>query len=135
MDLTHFLRGLVGIVAFIAIAFLFSENKRAIPWRLVAAGLLLQIFCGVLVLKVDLVREAVDLVGKGFVKILDFNEAGSRFLFGPLIDPAQSWGFLFAFKVLPTIIFFSALTSLLFYWGILQRVVFVFAWIMSKTMK
>ena len=135
MDLNHVLRGLLGIAAFVAIAYVFSENKRAIPWRLVGAGLLLQIFCGVLVLKVDLVREAVDLVGKGFVAILDFNEAGSRFLFGGLIDPSQSWGFLFAFKVLPTIIFFSALTSLLFYWGLLQKIVFFFAWIMSKTMK
>ena len=135
MDFTHVLRGLLGIAAFIGVAILFSENRRAIPWRLVAAGLLLQIICGVLVLKVEFVRVAVDLVGQGFVKILDFNEAGSRFLFGPLIDPSQSWGFLFAFKVLPTIIFFSALTSLLFYWGILQRIVYGFAWIMSKTMQ
>lgn len=133
--LNHLLRGLLGIAVFIGIAFLFSENKRAVPWRLVAAGLLLQIVCGILVLKVELVRDAVDLVGKGFIKILDFNEAGSSFLFGPLIDPSKSWGFLFAFKVLPTIIFFSALTSLLFYWGVLQKIVFVFAWIMSKTMK
>lgn len=135
MDFLHILRGLLGIVAFIGVAILFSENRRAIPWKLVAGGLLLQIICGVLVLKVDFVRVAVDLVGQAFVKILDFNEAGSKFLFGPLIDPSQSWGFLFAFKVLPTIIFFSALTSLLFYWGILQRVVYVFAWLMSKTMR
>jgi concentrative nucleoside transporter, CNT family len=134
-SITDILRGLLGLAAFIAIAVAFSENRRAIPWRLVGAGLLFQIFCGILVLKVDFVRAAVDLVGQGFVKILDFNEAGSRFLFGPLIDPSQSWGFLFAFKVLPTIIFFSALTSLLFYWGFLQRVVYVFAWMMSKTMR
>ncbi len=135
MDITHVLRGLLGIAAFIGIAFLFSENKRAVPWRLVAAGLILQIICGVLVLKVDFVREAVDLVGQAFVKLMAFNEAGSRFLFGDLIDASKAWGFLFAFKVLPTIIFFSALTSLLFYWGWLQKVVFVFAWLMSKTMK
>lgn len=135
MDLTHFLRGLLGIFAFIAIAFLFSENKRAVPWRLVAAGLLLQIICGLVVLKVDLARVAVDWVGQRFIDVLNFNEAGSRFLFGKLIDPTQSWGFLFAFKVLPTIIFFSALTSLLFYWGLLQKIVYAFAWLMSKTMK
>ena len=131
----HFLRGLLGIAAFIGVAILFSENKRAIPWRLVGAGLILQIICGVLVLKVDFVRMGVDLVGRGFVKILDFNEDGARFLFGPLIDVKPPWGFLFAFKVLPTIIFFSALTSLLFYWGILQKIVYGFAWLMSKTMK
>jgi CNT family concentrative nucleoside transporter len=133
--LNNLLRGLLGIAAFIGVAVLVSENRRAIPWRLVGAGLLLQIICGVLVLKVDVVRQAVDLVGTGFVKLLDFNEAGSRFLFGSLVDASQSWGFLFAFKVLPTVIFFSALTSLLFYWGILQKVVYFFAWIMSKTMK
>jgi CNT family concentrative nucleoside transporter len=134
-SLMHVLRGLLGLAAFVGIGVAFSENRRAIPWKLVGAGMLFQIICGLLVLKVDFVRLAVDLVGQGFVKIMDFNEAGSRFLFGPLIDPAQSWGFLFAFKVLPTIIFFSALTSLLFYWGILQRVVYVFAWMMSKTMR
>jgi CNT family concentrative nucleoside transporter len=97
--------------------------------------MVLQVVFGLLVLRVDAVRVGVDAVGRFFVRILDFNEAGARFLFGNLIDASQSWGFLFAFKILPTIIFFSAFTSLLFYLGILQRIVFVFAWIMSKTMK
>lgn len=130
----HVLRGLLGIAAFIGIAWCFSANRRAIPWRLVLTGVLLQIVFGVLVLHVDIVRIAVDGVGRFFVRILDFNEAGARFLFGNLLDASQSWGYLFAFKVLPTIIFFSALTSLLFYLGILQRIVFVFAWVMTKTM-
>ncbi len=134
MDLLHVLRGLLGIAAFIGIAWVFSANRRAIPWRLVLTGIVLQIVFGVLVLHVDLVRIGVDAVGKFFVRILDFNEAGARFLFGNLLDASQSWGFLFAFKVLPTIIFFSALTSLLFYLGILQRIVYAFAWLMSKTM-
>jgi CNT family concentrative nucleoside transporter len=125
---------MLGIVAFIGIAFLFSSNRRAVPWRLVIVGTLLQVVFGLLVLKVDLVRIAVDKVGQLFVKILDFNTAGAEFLFGSLITNKQSFGFLFAFNVLPTIIFFSALTSLLFYLGILQRIVFVFAWVMTKTM-
>jgi CNT family concentrative nucleoside transporter len=128
-------RGLLGIVAFIGIAWCFSANRRAIPWRLVVTGMVLQVIFGLLVLRVDAVRIVVDAVGRFFVRILDFNEAGARFLFGNLLDASQSWGFLFAFKVLPTIIFFSAFTSLLFYLGILQRIVFVFAWVMSKTMK
>lgn len=128
-------RGLLGIVAFIGIAWCFSANRRAIPWRLVLTGLALQVVFGLLVLRVDAVRTVVDAVGRFFVRILDFNEAGARFLFGNLLDASQSWGFLFAFKVLPTIVFFSAFTSLLFYLGILQRIVFVFAWVMSKTMK
>ncbi len=128
-------RGLAGIVVFIGIAWCFSANRRAIPWRLVVTGMALQFVFGLLVLRVDAVRIGVDAVGRFFVRILDFNEAGARFLFGNLIDASQSWGFLFAFKILPTIIFFSAFTSLLFYLGILQRIVFVFAWVMNKTMK
>ncbi len=135
MDLTHILRGLLGIAAFIGLAILCSENRRAIPWRLVGAGLIFQIICGALVLKIDAVRAAVDWVGQRFVDILDFNRAGSQFLFGNLITDTKSFGFIFAFNVLPTIIFFSALTSLLFYLGWLQKVVYAFAWLMSKTMR
>lgn len=135
MDFFHVLRGLLGIAVFIGFAFLCSENKRGVPWRLVGAGLLFQIFCGVLVLKVDLVRQAIDLIAKGFDAVIGYNKAGSQFLFGGLVDPSQSWGFLFAFNVLPTIIFFSALTSLLFYLGVLQKIVHGFAWLMSKTMQ
>lgn len=133
--LNHVLRGLLGIGAFIGFAYALSENRRAVPWRLVAAGFVFQIACGLLVLKVTAVRVAVDAVGRMFVSILDFNKAGSQFLFGSLVTDTKSFGYLFAFNVLPTIIFFSALTSLLFYLGILQRVVFVLAWLMSKTMK
>jgi len=133
--LSHVGRGLLGLAAFIAIATLFSSNRRAIPWRLVATGLALQILFGFLVLQVDAIRLGVDAVGTFFIRILDFNEAGARFLFGNLLDASQSWGFVFAFKVLPTIIFFSALTSLLFYLGILQRIVYAFAWVMTRTMK
>lgn len=129
------LRGLLGIAAFLGIAVLFSENRRAIPWRLVGMGVLLQFACGLLVLKIDLVRDAVDAVGNAFVAILDFNKAGTQFLFGSLVTDTKSFGYLFAFNVLPTVVFFSALTSLLFYWGILQRIVYAFAWIMSKGMR
>lgn len=134
-SLTNLARGLAGIVVFIGIAWCFSANRRAIPWRLVGIGMVMQFVFGLLVLRVDAVRVAVDAVGRFFIRILDFNEAGARFLFGNLIDSSQSWGFLFAFKILPTIIFFSAFTSLLFYLGILQRIVFVFAWVMNKTMR
>jgi concentrative nucleoside transporter, CNT family len=128
-------RGLLGIAAFLAIAYAFSANRRAVPWKLVGVGMALQIIFGFLVLRVDLVRIAVDAVGRFFVRILDFNRAGAEFLFGGLITNTETFGFLFAFNVLPTIIFFSALTSLLFYLGILQKIVFVFAWVMTRTMK
>lgn len=134
-QLTHLLRGLLGITVFIGLAAALSENRRRIPWKLVGMGFALQIVCAVLVLKVAFLREAVDAVGNAFIAILDFNKAGSQFLFGSLVTDTKSFGFLFAFNVLPTIIFFSALTSLLFYLGILQKIVYVFAWIMSKTMQ
>jgi len=132
---THVYRGLIGIAAFIGLAYLCSENRKAIPWRLVGGGVILQFLCGVLVLKVEWARIAVDWVGTAFVNLLDFNKTGSEFLFGALVTDTKSFGFIFAFNVLPTIIFFSALTSLLFYMGILQRIVYAFAWLMSKTMK
>jgi len=127
-------RGLLGIVAFLAIAYAFSANRRAVPWRLVVTGIVLQILFGILVLHVDIVRVGVDAVGTFFVRILEFNRAGAEFLFGSLVTNTQTFGFLFAFNVLPTIIFFSALTSLLFYLGILQRIVYGFAWVMVRTM-
>jgi CNT family concentrative nucleoside transporter len=128
-------RGLLGIAAFIGIAYLFSANKKAIPWRLVGVGMLLQLIFGVLVLRVDIVRVAVDAVGTFFVRILEFNRAGAEFLFGSLITNTETFGYLFAFNVLPTIVFFSALTSLLFYLGILQKVVYAFAYVMTRTMR
>lgn len=128
-------RGLLGIAAFIGIAYLFSANKKAIPWRLVGVGMLLQLIFGLLVLRVDIVRVAVDAVGTFFVRILEFNRAGAEFLFGSLITNTETFGYLFAFNVLPTIVFFSALTSLLFYLGILQKVVYAFAYVMTRTMR
>jgi len=131
----HILRAFFGIAVFIGILYAFSGNRRRIDWRLVGTAMVLQLVFGVLVLRVDIVRGIVDAVGTFFVKILDFNRAGAEFLFGGLVTNTQTFGFLFAFNVLPTIIFFSALTSLLFYLGILQRLVYAFAWAMSKTMR
>jgi len=131
----HIVRGLFGMSVFVAIAYLFSSNRSAVLWRFVGVGLGLQILVGVLVLRVDIVRGAVDAVGRFFVRILDFNRAGAEFLFGGLVTNTETFGFLFAFNVLPTIIFFSAVTSLLFYLGILQKIVYAFAWVMTRTMK
>jgi concentrative nucleoside transporter, CNT family len=128
-------RGLLGIAVFLGIAWCFSAARRAVPWRLVATGMLLQIVFGFLVLRVQGVRLAVERVGEFFVRILDFNAAGAEFLFGRLVSDKQSFGFIFAFNVLPSIIFFSALTALLFYLGIMQRIVYAFAWLMSRTMQ
>lgn len=132
---SHFLRGLIGILALITIAFVFSKDRKSINWALVVKGLLLQLALAIAILKVPFIEDGFDLVGRGFVAILGFTREGSLFLFGSLIENTESFGFIFAFQVLPTVVFFSALTSLLYYYGILQKIVWGFAWIMKRTLK
>lgn len=124
-------RGILGMVTLIFIAFLFSSNRKAINWKTVGIGLAFQLVIAVGVLKVDFVKTAFEYVGKGFIAILGFTQAGSEFLFGGMLD-INSFGYIFAFQVLPTIIFFSALTSVLFYLGIIQKVVKGMGWLLSK---
>lgn len=132
-------RGIIGITVVILIAFLFSEKKSKIPWKIVGIGLLFQIVLAFLILNpfgvsfLEYFRLGFQLLGKMFVAILDFSKAGADFLFGSFLD-TEKHGFLFAFQVLPTIIFFSALTSLLFYLGVIQKIVYYFALIMTKVL-
>ncbi len=128
-------RGLLGMLVIIAFCYLLSKDKKNIDWRLVIVGTALQLVFAIAVLKFDSVALVFDYISKGVVKFLNVSEAGAQFVFGNFIDASGSWGYVFAFKVLPTIVFFSAFTSLLYYLGILQRVVYVLAWIMSKTMR
>ncbi len=128
------LRGMLGMAVLIFIGFLFSANRRNIPWRTVFVGLIIQILLAVGVLYVPFIRVVFEFFGQIFVKILDFTKAGSEFLLGDLMD-ADTYGYIFLFQVLPTIIFFSALTSLLFYWGIIQKVVYGLAWVFTKALK
>lgn len=129
------LRGLLGLVTLITICYVFSSNRKAINWKLVGIGLLLQVVFALAVLKVDFIAQGFDVISSFFVVVLSFTKAGSQFLLGDLVNPEGPAGFVFLFQILPTIIFFSALTSLLFYLGILQKIVFAFAWVMNKTMK
>ena len=128
-------RGILGMVFLLAICFLLSSNKKKINWRLVFTGLSLQIIFAVLVLKVNFVAQIFDWLSAKVVKFLNFSEEGAAFLFGGLVTDMNTFGYIFAFKVLPTIVFFSAFTSLLYYLGILQFIVKIFAWVMSKTMQ
>jgi len=130
---TSFWRGTLGMVTLIFIAFLFSSNRRAINWKTVGLGLLFQLIIAVGVLKIDFVKSAFEFVGQGFIAILGFTQAGSEFLFGGVLD-VTSFGYIFAFQVLPTIIFFSALTSVLFYLGLIQKVVKGMGWLLSKVL-
>ena len=131
-SLSTLLRGVLGMVTLILIAFLFSANKKAIDWKKVAIGLSLQLVIAIGVLKVSFIQKAFELVGKLFIEILEYTKAGSSFLFAGLISDMDSFGYIFAFQVLPTIIFFSALTSLLFYLGIIQWMVKMLAIVLSK---
>ena len=129
------LRALGSLVLILGILFWASANRRAISWSLVAKGMLIQFGLAYLILEVDSISAAFDSIGKGFVALLGFAREGSLFLFGDLVGRVDSFGYIFAFQVLPTIVFFSAITSLLFHFGILQRVVWVFAWFMKRTLK
>ena len=133
-DITTILRGLLGILVLIGIAFIFSRNKKAINWPLVFKGLLIQIIFAIGILKVPFIQSGFEWLSSIFVIILGFTRDGSLFLFGGLIDNMDSFGYIFAFQVLPTIVFFSALTSVLFYYGILQKIVYFFALLMKKTL-
>ena len=124
-------RGVLGMVVILLIAFLFSSNRRAINWRTVGIGLSIQLLLAIGILKVGFIQKAFDFAGSVFVLILDFTKAGSQFLLGNLLD-TSTFGYIFVFQVLPTIIFFSALTSLLFYLGVIQIVVRGMAWALSK---
>lgn len=128
-------RGVLGMISLIIIAFLFSSNRKAIDWKIVGIGLAFQLLIAIGVLKVDFIKNAFEFVGGLFVSVLDFTRAGSKFLFEGLVVDMDTFGFIFAFQVLPTIIFFSALTSVLFYLGIIQKVVKGMAWLLSKALK
>lgn len=134
-SMTSLLRGALGMVVLIFISFLLSSNRKAINWKTVGLGLALQLIIAIGVLKVEFIKVIFDFIGKRFIDILDFTRAGSKFLFEGLVVDMDTFGFIFAFQVLPTIIFFSALTSLLFYLGIIQKTVKAMAWLLSKSLK
>ncbi len=134
MDLMNdILRGVMGLATLTGICYLLSSSRKSIDWRLVTIGITLQLILAFLMLKVPLVRAFFKLIVDFFVLMIRATEESAKFLFGNLADPSQPFGF--AFYVLPTIVFFSALSSLLYYLGILQKVVYGFAWLMNKTMR
>src|SRR5690554_6828021 len=126
-------RGVLGMVVLILLAVLFSANRKAIPWKTVGIGLALQLIIAIGVLRVEFIKNGFEAVGQLFVNVLEYTKAGSEFLFGGMLD-VNSFGFIFALQVLPTIIFFSALTSVLFYFGIIQVVVKGMGWLLSKAL-
>lgn len=131
-----FLRGILGIFTLIVLGYLFSSNRRAIQWRVVLLGLLIQVLIAIAVLKLPFVQTFFIFIGKVFIKILDSSNAGSDFLFRSFVTGRVEDALIsFTFRILPTIIFFSALTSVLFYYGIIQKVVKVLAWMLKKVLR
>ena len=149
--LTSLARGALGVVILLLICYLLSNNRKNINWKLVIGGIGLQIVLAVLILKVPFVYDMFKWIADRFVDLLSFTDAGASFVFGSW--PDEAWlqqtdfsatppiqipfkiGYMFAFRVLPTIIFFAAFSAILYYFGILQRIIYVFAWLMSKFMR
>ncbi len=135
-SLVSLFKGLLGMIVILAIAWIMSSNRKAISWKVVATGLGIQIVLALSILYIPFVQTIFDYVGRGFVKILSFTEAGTEFLFksfgANVIEPPLM---NFAIAILPTIIFFSALTSVLFYFGVIQKVVYWLALGMTKLLK
>ncbi len=135
ITITSIGRGILGIAVLIGIAWLFSTNRKKINWKLVIVGLLLQLTLAVGVLGSENIYSFFNGIGGIFVSILGFTEEGTKFLFGRDFGTMSgNFGVIFAFHVLPTIVFFSAFTSLLYYFGILQKIVYGLAWVMKRTM-
>lgn len=135
-------RGLIGLLFLLAVAWMFSADRKSVPWRVVVMAMGLQVVLGLAIFKVPVIHSGFEWLSSRFVTFLDFARQGAMFLFGGLsansfTDPSagHSLGFLFAFQGLPTVIFFSAVTSGLYYLGVLQRIVWAFAWVMVRTMK
>jgi concentrative nucleoside transporter, CNT family len=129
------LKGILGLSVLTAIAWLASNNRKRIDWWLVGKGIAFQIVLAILILKVSFVASIFDWLSRGFVKLISFTQFGTDFLFESFLTGTIEPGLLnFAFNILPTIIFFSAISAILYYFGILQRVVFLFAWSMKRLM-
>jgi len=126
--------GIFGLVVLLSIAFAFSDKRRAVDWRMVGAGIGLQLLFAVLVIMVPGGRQFFEALSSIFVRVISFSLDGAAFIFGSLADPANL-GFIFAFQVLPTIIFFAALMSVLYHLGIMQKVVQGMAWVMFKILR
>ena len=136
-----YIRGAAGLIFILSLAYLFSGNRKSVDWRLVIMGIVIQLVFGIIISKVEFAQVAFSYVSQKFVTFLGFAQKGGEFLFGDLARNSNgnptvkhNLGFLFVFQALPTVIFFSAVTAGLYYAGILQKVVYVFAWIMARTM-
>ena len=131
-SLESFLRGILGIATVLGVAYLLSYDRKRIDWKLVGGGLLMQVIFALAVLHVPAVGIVLEWLGKAFIKLMDFTQSGVAFLLGPSVTKSE--GFIFLLNSLPVVIFFSALVSLFYYWGIIQRIVGAFSWVLRRFM-
>ncbi|MEK9740672.1 MAG: nucleoside transporter C-terminal domain-containing protein [Flavobacteriaceae bacterium] len=131
ISLVSLMRGTLGMFVLIGIAYVLSNNKKQIAWKTVGLGLLIQIIIAIGVLKIDLIKRGFETLGNFFIKILEYTGAGTKMLLGEFGN-IETYGFIFVFQALPVIIFFSALSSILYYFGIIQKVVGFLAWGLTK---
>tara|TARA_B100001093_G_scaffold412300_1_gene401928 strand:- start:582 stop:1901 length:1320 start_codon:yes stop_codon:yes gene_type:complete len=134
LSLISFFRGALGILFLLFIAYLLSNNRKAIPWRTVAIGLFFQIFIAIGVLKINFIKSVFETMGGFFIKVLEYTGEGTKMLLGEFGN-TETYGFIFVFQALPVIIFFSALSSVLYYFGIIQKLVGFLAWGLTKIFK
>ena len=134
ISITSLLRGVLGMGVLLFIAVLFSNNRKQIAWKTVGIGLLIQVIIAIGVLKVDVIKRVFEIMGSFFIKILEYTGAGTKMLLGEFGN-IETYGFIFVFQALPVIIFFSALSSILYYFGIIQKVVGFLAWGLTKIFK
>ena len=131
VSLESFFRGVSGIFILLLFAYLLSNNKNKIQWKTVFIGLTLQILIAISVLKISIIKTLFETIGVFFVKLLEYTGSGIEMLFGELADTSK-YGFIFVFQALPIIIFFSALTSILYYFNIIQKIVKFLAMVLTK---
>ena len=127
-------RGVIGLISLILISYLLSNNRKKIHWKTVFISILIQFTVAISILKISLVQSVFKLISKLFVRIINYTASGSTFLFSSLVDQEKS-SYIFAFQVLPVIIFFSALTSMLYHLGIIQKIVSFLAWLLNRFLK
>lgn len=132
VSLESLLRGILGIVTVLAVAYAMSYDRKRIDWKLIGGGLVMQVIFALAVLYIPFIGTALEWLGKAFIKLMDFTQAGVGFLLGPYAT--KSKGFIFLIHSLPVVIFFSALISLFYHWGIIQRIVGAFSWLLRKFM-
>ena len=134
LSFTSLLRGSLGMLVLVFIAYLFSNNRKAIAWKTVGIGLLIQVVIAVGVLKIEWVKRIFETLGNFFIKVLEYTGEGTKMLLGEFGN-TETYGFIFVFQALPVIIFFSALSSILYYFGVIQKVVGFLAWLLTKIFK